>query len=68
MPNTSPSVVNRETLELVEDLYERKAVCDYGLFLGATGNFFKKNLIHRLVDYFTPLNLDFLLIIALNFF
>lgn len=42
MPNTSPSVVNRETLELVEDLYERKAVCDYGLFLGATGNSLRK--------------------------
>jgi carbamoyl-phosphate synthase / aspartate carbamoyltransferase / dihydroorotase len=47
-PNTSPSVINRETLELVEDLYERKAVSDYGLFLGATG-ISLRNLIQRFI-------------------
>ena len=38
MPNTTPPIINRETLDLVEDLYERKAVCDYALYLGATGD------------------------------
>jgi len=36
MPNTNPAVINEETLKLVEDLYEKKALCDYGIYLGAS--------------------------------
>jgi carbamoyl-phosphate synthase/aspartate carbamoyltransferase/dihydroorotase len=35
MPNTNPAVVNEESLKLVENLYEKKALCDYGIYLGA---------------------------------
>ncbi len=36
MPNTSPAVTDRATLDLALDLARAKAVCDYGMFLGAT--------------------------------
>jgi len=36
MPNTSPAVTSRDTLDLVLDLAEQNAVCDYGVFMGAT--------------------------------
>jgi len=36
MPNTSPAVVDRPTFERALDLAQRKAACDFGLFLGAT--------------------------------
>ena len=36
MPNTNPPVINEESLKLVENLYEEKALCDYGIYLGAT--------------------------------
>ncbi|HEY3290105.1 MAG TPA: dihydroorotase family protein [Anaerolineae bacterium] len=36
MPNTSPAVTSRETLDMVLDLAAANCVCDYGLFLGAT--------------------------------
>ena len=36
MPNTNPAIINEETLKLVENLYEKKALCDYGIYLGAT--------------------------------
>lgn len=36
MPNTNPSCVDESTLKQIEDLYAKKAVCDYGLYLGAT--------------------------------
>jgi len=35
MPNTKPAIVNAEALEKTEKLYEQKALCDYGLYLGA---------------------------------
>lgn len=38
MPNTNPAVTNEENLSLVEDIYKQKAVCDYGLFIGATAD------------------------------
>ena len=38
MPNTNPAVIDEESLALVEDLYKNKAVCDYGIFLGATAD------------------------------
>ena len=41
MPNTNPAVVNEESLKLVEDLFEKKALCDYGIYLGASAG---KNL------------------------
>lgn len=36
MPNTNPPVVDDDSLRLVEDIYAAKALCDYGLFVGAT--------------------------------
>lgn len=36
MPNTNPAVTNDQSLKLVEDLYSKKALCDYGLYMGAT--------------------------------
>lgn len=38
MPNTNPAIVDEQSLRLVENLYKQKAVCDYGLYLGATAN------------------------------
>ncbi|HEY3342459.1 MAG TPA: dihydroorotase family protein, partial [Anaerolineae bacterium] len=36
MPNTSPALVDRATLALGLQLAQQNAVCDYGVFLGAT--------------------------------
>ncbi|CAF1565450.1 unnamed protein product, partial [Adineta ricciae] len=36
MPNTKPAVTNASVLEMTEKLYEKKALCDYGLYLGAS--------------------------------
>lgn len=38
MPNTDPPVTGRETLSRTLDLAASKAVCDYGLFVGATAD------------------------------
>lgn len=38
MPNTNPAVIDEKSLKLVEDLYKEKALCDYGIFLGATAD------------------------------
>lgn len=35
MPNTSPPVTDRTSLQLCQDAARRKARCDYGLYLGA---------------------------------
>lgn len=35
MPNTKPALINAAVLEKTEKLYEKKALCDYGLYLGA---------------------------------
>jgi carbamoyl-phosphate synthase/aspartate carbamoyltransferase/dihydroorotase len=36
MPNTKPALINAAVLEKTEKLYEKKALCDYGLFMGAS--------------------------------
>jgi dihydroorotase (multifunctional complex type) len=36
MPNTSPAFVDRSTLDMGLQLAQQNAVCDYGIFLGAT--------------------------------
>jgi dihydroorotase (multifunctional complex type) len=36
MPNTSPAIVDRASLDYALSLAEASVVCDYGLFLGAT--------------------------------
>lgn len=36
MPNTKPALTNVMSLEATEKLYEKKALCDYGLYLGAS--------------------------------
>lgn len=46
MPNTSPAVTDRESLDHALALAERNAVCDYGLFLGATHSNAKLKLNH----------------------
>jgi dihydroorotase (multifunctional complex type) len=38
MPNTSPAAVDAASLDAILGLAEQNAVCDYGLFLGATAN------------------------------
>jgi len=37
MPNTDPPITNGQTLSQVEALAEAKAACDFGIFVGATG-------------------------------
>eukprot|EP00286_Rhodomonas_abbreviata_P025981 CAMPEP_0181292882 /NCGR_PEP_ID=MMETSP1101-20121128/2757_1 /TAXON_ID=46948 /ORGANISM="Rhodomonas abbreviata, Strain Caron Lab Isolate" /LENGTH=2225 /DNA_ID=CAMNT_0023397409 /DNA_START=197 /DNA_END=6874 /DNA_ORIENTATION=+ len=36
MPNTNPSVVDAESMKTVSDIASAKALCDYGLYVGAT--------------------------------
>ncbi|UJR35525.1 hypothetical protein I4U23_028279 [Adineta vaga] len=36
MPNTKPALTNASVLEMTEKLYEKKALCDYGLYMGAS--------------------------------
>ncbi len=36
MPNTKPALTNASVLETTEKLYEKKALCDYGLYMGAS--------------------------------
>jgi dihydroorotase-like cyclic amidohydrolase len=38
MPNTNPPCVDEKSLSQIEAIYAQKAVCDYGLFLGATAD------------------------------
>lgn len=38
MPNTNPAVVDRETLDLVQNIAKEKARCDYALFVGASSD------------------------------
>lgn len=48
MPNTNPAITDGESLKLAEDLYEKKALCDYGIYLGATGT--NATIIPELAD------------------
>ena len=34
MPNTNPSITDQDSLKLAEDLFKKKALCDYGIYLG----------------------------------
>lgn len=36
MPNTQPPIIDRESFDYADGLAAEKAVCDYGLFVGAT--------------------------------
>ena len=36
MPNTNPALTDEDSLNLIEKIYQEKAVCDYGLYMGAT--------------------------------
>ena len=38
MPNTNPSITSEESLKLAEELFMKKAVCDYGIYMGATSD------------------------------
>jgi len=37
MPNTNPALTDESSLSAIEKIYTEKAVCDYGLYAGATG-------------------------------
>lgn len=38
MPNTKPILKNATILQETEQLYQKKALCDYGLVIGACAN------------------------------
>ena len=38
MPNTSPSTINRDTLNYVLARAAESAVCDYGFYIGGTSD------------------------------
>ncbi|MFN2234977.1 MAG: amidohydrolase family protein, partial [Anaerolineales bacterium] len=38
MPNTNPPIVDSDTFSTVLNIAERKAYCDYGIFIGANLN------------------------------
>ena len=38
MPNTNPPIVDQTTYDLVQGIAEKKAHCDYAIYLGATPN------------------------------
>src|SRR5512143_2197183 len=38
MPNTQPPLIDAESLALAESAAAHKAVCDYGVYLGATSD------------------------------
>lgn len=40
MPNTNPSIVDKESFELVKDIAKTKARCDYGIYVGASSDNF----------------------------
>lgn len=42
MPNTSPSIIDKESFELVKDIAKMKALCDYGIYVGASSDNFGK--------------------------
>lgn len=46
MPNTNPSIIDRESFELVKDIAKMKAYCDYGIYVGASSSNFDD--IHEL--------------------
>lgn len=46
MPNTNPSIVDKESFELVKDIARMKARCDYGIYVGASSDNFDH--IHEL--------------------
>lgn len=38
MPNTNPSIVDKESFELVKDIAKMKSLCDYGIYVGASSD------------------------------
>lgn len=40
MPNTNPSIVDKESFELAKDIAKLKARCDYGIYVGASSTNF----------------------------
>ncbi|CAM2704180.1 unnamed protein product [Rotaria socialis] len=61
MPNTKPALTNETVLEMTEKLYEKKALCDYGLFMGASIDNAKAvvDIAHRCVGLKMYLNTTF---------
>lgn len=46
MPNTSPTITDKEAFELVKDIAKMKARCDYGIYVGASSDNY--DTIHEL--------------------
>lgn len=46
MPNTNPSIIDKESFQLVKDIAKLKAHCDYGIYVGASSTNFDD--IHEL--------------------
>jgi len=48
MPNTNPPIVDEETQRLVQKIASTKAVCDYGIYVGANSK--NTDTVHELAD------------------
>ncbi|CAF0784945.1 unnamed protein product [Rotaria sordida] len=61
MPNTKPALTNATVLDTIEKLYEKKALCDYGLYMGATVDNFQTipDIAHRCIGLKMYLNTTF---------
>lgn len=46
MPNTNPTITDKEAFELVKDIAKLKARCDYGIYVGASSDNY--DTIHEL--------------------
>lgn len=46
MPNTTPTITDKEAFELVKDIAKLKARCDYGIYVGASSDNY--DTIHEL--------------------
>lgn len=42
MPNTNPSIIDKESFDLVKDIAKLKARCDYGIYVGASSDNYNK--------------------------
>jgi len=48
MPNTTPAIIDESSFELVKKIAKEKAVCDYGIYVGASSSNY--NNIHKLAN------------------
>lgn len=55
MPNTNPSIVDREGMDLIKNIAKEKAVCDYGIYAGANSE--NVDVVKNLADESAALKL-----------